>query len=352
MDTVSAVGRGYTHSETFFGKITALQTASLREILQGKLPEVATHVFIWFTLQDGSTVYYEALIGKGWTGPHPIEKVIGWQKAHPKRRLRLYELTECLHITAPDMRSRLYWAEKKKTKWEYSPWQLLLQFRWQRVARRFLGHSFAKPSADKVICSEAAALLLDNPPFFDTRRKCGVTDFDLINPAMLERVDAKCGKLLTIIQGIDMGKRWLAKPEEALWNTRVQRALEWRKHYSIEQNWPVIDEYYRHQFADSTNTMPRFNLIYMMGQTLIPNLVFQAPGIINTPTRSDTTYMASIWDSIDIAVVPSTEPEPFGLVALEAMLAKKPVIAAKHGGLTEIIDENKTGFINLITGKM
>ncbi|WP_047549312.1 glycosyltransferase family 4 protein [Psychroserpens sp. Hel_I_66] len=52
----------------------------------------------------------------------------------------------------------------------------------------------------------------------------------------------------------------------------------------------------------------------------------------------------NIWDSIDIAVVPSTEPEPFGLVALEAMLAKKPVIAAKHGGLKEIVDEDKTGF--------
>ena len=29
-----------------------------------------------------------------------------------------------------------------------------------------------------------------------------------------------------------------------------------------------------------------------------------------------------IWQSIDIAVVPSTEPEPFGMVAIEAMLAQ------------------------------
>jgi len=53
----------------------------------------------------------------------------------------------------------------------------------------------------------------------------------------------------------------------------------------------------------------------------------------------------SIWDSIDIAVVPSTEPEPFGLVAVEAMLAKKPVIAANHGGLVEIIVPNETGYL-------
>jgi len=51
------------------------------------------------------------------------------------------------------------------------------------------------------------------------------------------------------------------------------------------------------------------------------------------------------WDSIDIAVVPSTEPEPFGMVAIEAMAAKKPVIAANHGGLTEIVIPNLTGYL-------
>jgi len=50
------------------------------------------------------------------------------------------------------------------------------------------------------------------------------------------------------------------------------------------------------------------------------------------------------WDAIDIAVVPSTEPEPFGMVAIEAMLAKKPVVAANHGGLTETVVNNETGF--------
>lgn len=51
------------------------------------------------------------------------------------------------------------------------------------------------------------------------------------------------------------------------------------------------------------------------------------------------------WQSIDVAVVSSTEPEPFGMVAIEAMMAKKPVIAANHGGLTEIVVDNETGFL-------
>jgi glycosyltransferase involved in cell wall biosynthesis len=52
-----------------------------------------------------------------------------------------------------------------------------------------------------------------------------------------------------------------------------------------------------------------------------------------------------IWQAIDVAVVPSTEPEPFGMVAIEAMLAHKPIVASNHGGLTEIIENNTTGFL-------
>jgi glycosyltransferase involved in cell wall biosynthesis len=50
-----------------------------------------------------------------------------------------------------------------------------------------------------------------------------------------------------------------------------------------------------------------------------------------------------ILDASDIAVVPSTRPEPFGLVAVEAMHAERPVIAAAHGGLAEIVEDGVTG---------
>jgi glycosyltransferase involved in cell wall biosynthesis len=51
----------------------------------------------------------------------------------------------------------------------------------------------------------------------------------------------------------------------------------------------------------------------------------------------------AVWDACDIACVPSTEPEPFGMVALEAMAAEKPVVAANHGGLAEIVINGQTG---------
>jgi glycosyltransferase involved in cell wall biosynthesis len=45
----------------------------------------------------------------------------------------------------------------------------------------------------------------------------------------------------------------------------------------------------------------------------------------------------------DVVVVPSIKPEPFGLVAIEAMAAGCSVIAANHGGLAEIVVDDETG---------
>jgi glycosyltransferase involved in cell wall biosynthesis len=52
-----------------------------------------------------------------------------------------------------------------------------------------------------------------------------------------------------------------------------------------------------------------------------------------------------VWAASDIAVVPSIEPEPFGRVAIEAMAHALPVVAAAHGGLTEIVEHERTGLL-------
>ncbi len=53
--------------------------------------------------------------------------------------------------------------------------------------------------------------------------------------------------------------------------------------------------------------------------------------------------MDAVWSATDIALAPSTDPEPFGRVAIEAMARGLPVIAASHGGLVEIVVDGETG---------
>jgi len=58
-----------------------------------------------------------------------------------------------------------------------------------------------------------------------------------------------------------------------------------------------------------------------------------------------TEKISEIYKDSDIIVIPSIEPEPFGLVAIEGMSFKKPIIASDHGGVTEIVKNYETGLL-------
>lgn len=55
---------------------------------------------------------------------------------------------------------------------------------------------------------------------------------------------------------------------------------------------------------------------------------------------SDTS---SVYLEHDIIAVPSIEPEPFGRIAVEAMMFKKLPIVANHGGLKDIVQHQENG---------
>ncbi|WP_191057934.1 glycosyltransferase [Geminicoccus harenae] len=60
-----------------------------------------------------------------------------------------------------------------------------------------------------------------------------------------------------------------------------------------------------------------------------------------TPFDADPTQHFT-W--ADVVVVPSRAPEPFGRVAIEAFSFCRPVIAAAHGGLAEVVTAGHTGW--------
>ncbi|MEM2873662.1 MAG: glycosyltransferase family 4 protein [Nitrososphaerales archaeon] len=56
----------------------------------------------------------------------------------------------------------------------------------------------------------------------------------------------------------------------------------------------------------------------------------------------DEQSVRFLYQCADVCVVPSLY-EPFGIVALEAMAAKVPVVVSDTGGLSEIVEHDKTG---------
>lgn len=55
--------------------------------------------------------------------------------------------------------------------------------------------------------------------------------------------------------------------------------------------------------------------------------------------------MGAFYSGVDVFVLPSIQPEPFGLVVIEAMAHGIPVVATKHGGPVEIISDGIDGFL-------
>jgi len=56
----------------------------------------------------------------------------------------------------------------------------------------------------------------------------------------------------------------------------------------------------------------------------------------------DEESLRKLYQIADVCVVPSLY-EPFGITALEAMAAKTPLVVSNTGGLSEIVEHDKTG---------
>ncbi len=64
-----------------------------------------------------------------------------------------------------------------------------------------------------------------------------------------------------------------------------------------------------------------------------------------TDWRYGPADMPDVYGALNLVVLPSREPEPFGLVLVEAMAAGLPVVATNHGGPREICVDGESGML-------
>jgi glycosyltransferase involved in cell wall biosynthesis len=78
----------------------------------------------------------------------------------------------------------------------------------------------------------------------------------------------------------------------------------------------------------------RDDLIALAGSLGITDVV-DFPGVV--------ADMPRFWAEVDVAVLPSTAAESFGMSALEAMATARPVVATRNGGYLETVADGETG---------
>ena len=80
------------------------------------------------------------------------------------------------------------------------------------------------------------------------------------------------------------------------WLQEINNAEQWKREQSQEQDFEKFQKWYKHDYPNPDH--PHFNLIYMLGSSLVPNIMFQRPSIIHTARRPEYNIIAGIFDGL------------------------------------------------------
>src|SRR5262245_10348001 len=141
--------------------------------------------------------------------------------------------------------------------------------------------------------------------------------------------------------GQQLRGEWAIKPEQPLVGM-IGRVNHWKgQDYFVKAANLVRRSHPEACFALVGGTVHGQEHLIQDLKALVVELKLSSAVIIND-FRSD---VPSVLDAYDIFVLPSTLPDPFPTVVLEAMAAGKPVIANAHGGALEIVKHGVTGLL-------
>jgi glycosyltransferase involved in cell wall biosynthesis len=159
----------------------------------------------------------------------------------------------------------------------------------------------------------------------------------------------------TVLNGIDPGKwdpstdgqalrRELGISEEALLLASVSRLFSWKGQRELVRAFALV----RKECPDAELVIVGADYTLLEPNSFTAELkdLAQRLGVLEhvrfTGGRSD---IPNVMAACDVFALPSFE-EPFGLVYLEAMAMRKPVVAIDNGGTPEVVENGRSGLLS------
>ena len=103
-------------------------------------------------------------------------------------------------------------------------------------------------------------------------------------------------------------------------------------------------------FAELAPRFPEARLVVAGDGPARPELEAQAQALgvadaVEFPGWVAPERVSELMNSATLVVMPSRWDEPFGLVAVEAALMARPVVASRVGGLMDVVEDQRTGLL-------
>jgi glycosyltransferase involved in cell wall biosynthesis len=180
-----------------------------------------------------------------------------------------------------------------------------------------------------------------------------ITNSVAVRNHLVADMPSAADRVQVILNGIDLApfeqasgrqevrQKWGVAPDEMLVGM-VGKVTRWKGQLVLAKAArQVIDNHSNVKFAAVGGVFDNERHFMEQFQDEVEKIGISSRFIINGFRRD----VPDVLSAFDVFVLPSTWPEPFGLVVVEAMAAGKPVIATAQGGPLEIVVPDETGYL-------